>query len=649
MRVDPKSWWCVLMLGLLVVSAPSLAQTAPTATLPLADYFELRSRALARDTALRTQEAPATLLRQHTAVRLEPDGVTLEQELEIEARDGQSKPLALHSSSSLREIEVEARAGATRSDAVLLRTAEGLQLLATRAGRYIVRLRDTTPLSANGRASVALPRALAPLATATLDLPADLEWSVPGALVADERVDAGRRRVALLLGQDQQATLEARHTVAVAQQSSAVVRALVITHIEIGTTSVTQHDVVIYEVLRGELSRFEVRLPPGRQLDRAWIADGEVEDHRASTIVATTEDPVVRTAALHLESTLPLSATASGIPLAPVEPTVQVRTRYFVVTSAQPVDLRVSHPVAASPIDLLDPPAVLRKELERKPPLAGWRFESVLPEGLLLHAKLWPSLEAALTPMPQRATRTFVGAEGSVLHRDRYTLSGERTAFSFALPPALELESVEVGGKTVRPVEREGRYIVPVPYGSDETIVEVVATEKRSLPQGRRSETWKLALPDPEARFLAHTWEVRIAAEYGLKAHAGDLLPAAYMAAPVSGRGNTGFNVSARDLDRFNSASPESAWAVDEVRPVQQDQAPSARDPWAVLQQTPGVQTDRVNVGANESGQQSTFVSPGGGVRISRPEVETPPALLLVAALPPAKVEVELEIARLRK
>src|SRR4029079_14598573 len=40
---------------------------------------------------------------------------------------------------------------------------------------------------------------------------------------------------------------------------------------------------------------------------------------------------------------------------------------------------------------------------------------------------------------------------------------------------------------------------------------------------------------------------------------------------------------------------------------------PSARDPWAVLQSTPGVLTDRINVGGNETGQQALYVGPGSG------------------------------------
>ncbi len=39
---------------------------------------------------------------------------------------------------------------------------------------------------------------------------------------------------------------------------------------------------------------------------------------------------------------------------------------------------------------------------------------------------------------------------------------------------------------------------------------------------------------------------------------------------------------------------------------------PSARDPWVVLNMSPGVQIDRENVGGSESGQQSTFVGLGG-------------------------------------
>ena len=47
------------------------------------------------------------------------------------------------------------------------------------------------------------------------------------------------------------------------------------------------------------------------------------------------------------------------------------------------------------------------------------------------------------------------------------------------------------------------------------------------------------------------------------------------------------------------------------VTKVELEKVPTGRDPWVILQQTPGVLLDRVNVGGNESGQQSNYVGKG--------------------------------------
>lgn len=44
---------------------------------------------------------------------------------------------------------------------------------------------------------------------------------------------------------------------------------------------------------------------------------------------------------------------------------------------------------------------------------------------------------------------------------------------------------------------------------------------------------------------------------------------------------------------------------------VELETVPTGRDPWVILQQTPGVLLDRINVGGNESGQQSTYTGKG--------------------------------------
>ncbi|MEM8962897.1 MAG: TonB-dependent receptor [Acidobacteriota bacterium] len=51
--------------------------------------------------------------------------------------------------------------------------------------------------------------------------------------------------------------------------------------------------------------------------------------------------------------------------------------------------------------------------------------------------------------------------------------------------------------------------------------------------------------------------------------------------------------------------------AGSQVNSVELEKIPTSRDPWAILQTVPGVQTDRINVGGNESGQQSSYTGPG--------------------------------------
>src|SRR3954449_9272401 len=49
------------------------------------------------------------------------------------------------------------------------------------------------------------------------------------------------------------------------------------------------------------------------------------------------------------------------------------------------------------------------------------------------------------------------------------------------------------------------------------------------------------------------------------------------------------------------------------VSKVELEKIPTSRDPWTILQQAPAVQVDRINVGGNQSGQQSVYVGKGAG------------------------------------
>src|SRR5947208_10160210 len=47
------------------------------------------------------------------------------------------------------------------------------------------------------------------------------------------------------------------------------------------------------------------------------------------------------------------------------------------------------------------------------------------------------------------------------------------------------------------------------------------------------------------------------------------------------------------------------------VTKVEMEKIPTSRDPWTILQQAPAVQVDRINVGGNQSGQQSVYNAKG--------------------------------------
>ena len=47
------------------------------------------------------------------------------------------------------------------------------------------------------------------------------------------------------------------------------------------------------------------------------------------------------------------------------------------------------------------------------------------------------------------------------------------------------------------------------------------------------------------------------------------------------------------------------------ISQIELEKIPTARDPWAIVTQTPGVLSDRINVGGNQSGQQAVFTTPG--------------------------------------
>lgn len=106
---------------------------------------------------------------------------------------------------------------------------------------------------------------------------------------------------------------------------------------------------------------------------------------------------------------------------------------------------------------------------------------------------------------------------------------------------------------------------------------------------------------------------------YGLKANLEGFSPIDYPSVVVNVARNTTIEVSMTPAVEEVVTVTSELPLLDErristgatVNQTELEKVPSSRDPWAVLGTTPGVLTDRINVGGNESGQQSQYVGPG--------------------------------------
>jgi len=635
--------------GLRAEEAPRPAQV----TLPLADYLALVEDAerTAREAARREglREAPlAEIVAQHTAVVVGEKDAEVSTELSVLVQGHPKTAVSLPFSGLATEVAVTP-AGTAAAFAV---KGGGLFLAAPAAGRYTVKAKGRAPLENRGGVSrFAFAPVLAPVATTEVDLPADLAWSAPGAVVVADVEASGRRKVRLAIRRGEAPVLEVRRKVGSGEADKLLAQSVVLTIVQLHPDGPRRHDVVLYEVARGGLSSFTVDVPAGLVVETAGTDEGDVVpviDARRLTVHRRGQ--LTGTGYLVLTSS---PAAGASLPLEAVQPETEVRARYVALSSSVAADARPLPEASWARVDLDDLPATLRDALSSLDLSAAWRLAGA-PEGTALAVSMLPAAPSLESLVRLRETTTLLTVDGTVLHRERLTLdpsSGPGTALELALPADATLWSAQVDGQPVRPLERGGgRVAVPLGFGDRRrSVVEVIAVLDRVVPKGR--SLLALDLPQLAVPVLEHRWRLLLPEGPRYRFRSGDLRPA---------RSETG----ALAILNSNIAT--------------------ARDPWAVLQKMPGVLTDRVNVGGNESGQQSQYVGPGSederrdstGATVSQTELEEIPVardpltelkelqqglvsgvkplavaipedgkvLLLTGVLPPARVAVELDV-----
>ncbi|MFL6260729.1 MAG: carboxypeptidase-like regulatory domain-containing protein [Thermoanaerobaculia bacterium] len=587
------------ILGLALLP-PALRAEPPRSeiTLALKDYLSLVEQGEAaekeRQRREASREAPvAEVVSQQVRVSLGQEDVA-----EAVARyevlvQGQPKgPVVLPVTGVPREASVDVAGAALSAGA---KAGEWL-LVAPAAGRYAVEISGPVPLPGGGVSRLTLAPAAAPVSLTEIELPADLAWSAPGTVVVEDRVEGSRRTVRLTSRRGQAQTVEVRRKLDGGDAERLLAQSLMLTLIQLRPDGPRRHDVVLYEVSRGGIGSFTVDLPPGLAVETVGTDEGEV--------VPTVESrrlTVQRRQQLRGVGYLVLTSTpepGSALPLDPVVPEGTVRARYMALASSVAAEVKPLPEASWSRIDLDDLPPVLRDALNGIDLAAAWRLSGEAP-GLRMAVSPLPAAPSLPAVASLRETTTLITLDGTLLHRDQITLrpGAIGTALDLTLPASATLWSAKVDGVPVRPLERGGGKI-SVPLGFDtgrDAVVEVISVQEKAIPKGRsdlaldlprmavpvQQHRWRLLLPD-NARYRYRTGELRPVVE----APKGPARRFLFGQAAARGSGRY---VSKEELEKI----------------------PTARDPWAILMSTPGVLTDRINVGGNETGQQSQYVGPG--------------------------------------
>ncbi len=567
----------LLLIPALAAVIPSVAAAeAPRSeiTLVLKDYLALVERGDAaekeRQRRESSREAPvAEVVSQRVRVALgEGDVAEVTADYEVLVQGEPKGPVVLPVTGVPRKAEVKTPGAALSAGA---KAGEWL-LVAPAPGRYAVEISGPVPLSVGGVSRLVLAPAAAPVALTEVELPADLAWSAPGTVVVEDRVEGARRTVRLTSRRGQAQTLEVRRKVD-GDAGKLLAQSLVLTLLQLRPDGPRRHDVVIYEVSRGGLGSFTVDLPAGLAVETVGTDEGEVVPAIESRRLT-----VQRRQQLHGVGYLVLTSTpvpGAELPLDPVTPEGTVRARYVALASSIAAD---AHPLPAaswSRIDLDDLPPTLLDAIGGVDLAAAWRLASE-PAGTGGGPRMAVSTLPAAPSLPAvaslRETTTLITLDGTLLHRDRIILrpAAIGTALDLTLAAGATLWSARVDGVAVRPLER-GNGKISVPLGFDtgrDAVVEVVSVQEKAIPAGRSElalDVPRVAVPVQE-----HRWRLLLPDGALYRFRSGDLRPAANL-----------------------------------------EKIPTARDPWTILQGTPGVLTDRIDVGGNESGQQSQYVGPG--------------------------------------
>ena len=529
-----------------------LAASQGEVKLPLAEYLALVESAeeAERAASLRAQNVEpvvAELAAQRTSIVWEGSSAAITTTYEVQLR-GLAAPGVVLPVTGL----VTSAAIRPRGNASLQAGESGLVFVSPDPGRYEIEVHSRAAVAgARGISRLALAPFLAPAGDFEIAMAEALRFSCPPAIVAEDSVRDGERRVRFALPRGGGAVVEVRRDVMGAEASELLASAVVVTIVELRNDGVLRHDVVLYEVSRGQMDVHELTLPEGLDVERVVTDESE-----APAVIVDGGLRIPRTA--KLESTGFVLVTSrlediASLPLASVVPRTKVRARYLATASSIAATVAPLPEGAWLRVDLEDLPEALASATPLDV-VSAWRLEDTEASASLRVSPRPPAPQLG-TVVTERESLTLLTTEGTLVHRERFTVSSRASALGVRLPPGAALWSVRANDTLVRPVERDGALLVPLSPGfgnSGPQTVEIIAVEEQAVPTEKTR--LELGLTEVDVPVLAHRWQVMLPAENRYRYASGDLEPPG--AAPArSDVGRFAVDATSRAMGMGGSAS----------------------------------------------------------------------------------------------